>query len=113
MGNKDAMEKIMVPRLPGSTEGEYRWGSLGTELAVSWLQQLCSTRAHRAHGGGSALVPVSWFNSQEPGCIGIGEVVHASGRGRANTFQPDLFPRCVRIHYLCGTKATKMTPMNL
>lgn len=42
-------------------------------------QCLCSTQAHRACGGGSALVKVSWCNSQKPGRIGIGEVVHASG----------------------------------
>lgn len=79
-------------------------GSLGTELALSWLQQLCSTQACRPCGDGSALVPASRCNSQEPGRIGIGEVVHASSRGRANTFQPDLLPWRVCVHYLHRTQ---------
>lgn len=51
---------------------------LGTELSLSRLQRLCSTQALRAHGFGSTLVPAIWNNSQEPGSVGIREVVHAS-----------------------------------
>lgn len=34
----------MVPGLPGECQREVQVECLGTELALSWLQQLCSTQ---------------------------------------------------------------------
>lgn len=48
----------------------------------------------------------SWCHSQEPGRIGIGEVVHASSRGSTNAFQPDLLARCVCVHNLRRRRQT-------
>lgn len=68
---------------PNPRAGVHR-GALCTEpvavVAVPSCQELC--------------------HSQEPGRIGIGEVVHASSRGSTDAFQPDLLARCVRVHNL-------------